>query len=263
VHKKGDFINYKPDGWSDGVNWADSQYNYAKSGKFVVVKCPEITFAEAETYDHRQPWKDDFDYEIVATRPAQGEYDIRIFENNPGASNQNSISGAKAIKIRDYLLKWGCSNMSLGTHDTSFTFSLWDAVRSENFWEVPFIGLKVSFALNSYSSSTGIASIAVTATDGQWGIMTEEQISQQIESKIGRQGGTLTDSSYPVFTFTIERSNVLTKFREDVKRKIEQVYTRHRFSISSADVDTIISNGGMMTLTRAQVLAKLKDKMSD
>ena len=43
-HRKGDFINYKPDGWSDRPNWLQSKY----PEKFVVVKCPEILLAEVK-----------------------------------------------------------------------------------------------------------------------------------------------------------------------------------------------------------------------
>jgi hypothetical protein len=270
VHKKGDFINFKPDGWSDGEHWGQSAYPYANGGKFILVKCPEITFAEAEAFDHRQPWKDDFDYQIIATRPAQGQYDIRIFEKNPGATNQNSISAAKAIKVRDYLIDWGCSNMSLGTHDANFTFSLWDAVRSVNFWEVPTISERVTFVLNSYSAVTGIGSITATVVQAAWGPF-ENKTQEQIEAMITRQvtdaiemrGGTVTAQAYPVFTFEIERSAVLTKFREDVKGKLEETFTRHRFHMSEAEVDTVIAVGGVVTITRTQFLSKLKDKMAE
>lgn len=180
VHKKTDFINFKPDGWSSHPNWAASSY----PRDFIVIKVPEIPIAEAESNDHLRPWKDDLDYEIVVTRPAVGEFDVRVFEKNPGAINQNSIAGVKATKIRDYLLAWGCSNFSLSATDASFTFSLWDAVRSANFWEVPLIGTKVTFALNGYVPATGIGTITVTAIDGQWGEQTEAQISKTITRRI-------------------------------------------------------------------------------
>jgi len=265
VHKKGDIINIKPAGWSDGEHWHQSAY-HPSQGKFVVVKVPELTVKEI--IHTREPWKDDFDYQIVATRPASGQYDIRIFEQNPGALNQNSISAAKAIKVRDYLLNWGCSNMSLSTHDASFTFSLWDAVRSANFWKVPNISERVTFVLDSYSSSTGIGSITATVVQAAWGsfenrtqVEIEQQISRQMEGVIQEQGGTITAVAYPAFTFTIERSAILSKFREDVKEKLEQVYTRHQYHVTDADVNTIIAAGGVVTITKAQFLTKLKDKM--
>jgi hypothetical protein len=265
VHKRGDIINIKPDGWSAGEHWHQSAY-HPSQGKFVVVKVPGLTVEEI--IHAREPWKDDFDYQIVATRPASGQYDIRIFEKNPGALNQNSISVAKATKVRDYLLDWGCSNMSLGTHDASFTFSLWNAVRSKNFWEVPNISERVTFVLNSYSATTGVGSITTTVVQTAWGSFEnktqaeiEKQIGGQMDMHIQMRGGTVTSVVYPAFTFTIERSAILSKFREDVKQRLEQVYTRHQYHVSDADVDAVIAAGGVVTLTKTQVLAKLKDKM--
>jgi hypothetical protein len=257
VHKKTDIINYKPDGWSSHPNWAASSY----PKDFIVIKVPEITFAEAEASDHRKPWKDDFDYQVVATRPARGEYDLRIFEKNPGASNQNAITGAKVTKVRNYLTAWGCSNFSLTATDANFMFSLWNAVRSASFWEVPLIGTKVSFALNSYSGTTGIGNITATAIAGQWGDQTEIQIGNLIVGKITERGGMMLSQIYPNFIFTIDRAILLARFRADVKFRTEQIYIRHQYSISQADHDTIIAAGGIVTITKAAFLSKVINKM--
>jgi len=259
VHKKTDFINWKPDGFSD-FEHGNGPGSYLAD--FVIVKVPGITFAEAEASDHRKPWRDDFDYEIIATRPAQGQYDIRIFEKNAGAIQQNSIAGVKATKVRDYLQAWGCSDFGMTPIDATFTFSLWDAVRSANFWDVPLIGTKVSFTLNSYSGATGIGNITVSAIEGQWGDQTEPQISDQITRKITEKGGTLISQVYPNFVFEIERSDILTRFKADVKRRMEQTYMRHQYCISSSDHDSIVAAGGIVTMTKAEFLGKLIDKMA-
>ena len=259
VHKKTDFINYKPDGFSD-FSHGNGPGSYLTD--FVIVKVPEISFAEAEASDHRKLWKDDFGYEITATRPAQGQYDIRIYEKNAGAIGQNHIAGDKATKVREYLLAWGCSNFALSATDGSFTFSLWDAVRSANFWGVPLIGTKVSFTLNSYSGATGTGNITVTAIEGQWGDQTEIQIAQTITHRITGKGGTVVSQVYPNFVFTIERSDILTRFRADVKRRIEQTYLRHQYGISQADHDAIVAAGGIVTWTKAEFLSKLINKMA-
>lgn len=259
VHKRTDFINWKPDGFSDFAH-GNGPGSYLTD--FIFIKVPDITLAEAEANDHRKPWKDDLDYEIIDSRPAKGEFDVRVFEKNAGAINQNAIAGVKATKIRDYLLAWGCSNFALSATDASFTFSLWNAVRSANFWEVPLIGTKVTFALNGYIPATGIGTIQVTAIAGQWGDQTEAQISQTITSKITERGGTVVAQIYPDFIFTIERSNILTKFRADVKRRVEQVYMRHQYGISQADHDAIVAAGGIVTMTKAEFLGKLINKMA-
>ena len=259
VHQKTDFINWKPDGFSD---FAHGNGPGSYLADFVIVKVPGITLAEAEASEHRKAWKDDFDYEITATRPAQGEYDIRIFEKNAGAINQNAITGVKATKIRDYMTAWGCSNFSLSATAATFTFSLWDAVRSANFWGVPLIGTKVSFALNSYSGATGIGKVTVTALAGQWGDQTEAQIGDQITRKITERGGAIISQVYPNFVFEIERSDILTRFKADVKRRLEQTYMRHQYCISSSDHDSIVAAGGIVTMTKAEFLGKLIDKMA-
>jgi hypothetical protein len=257
VHKKTDFINWKPDGFSD-FSHGNGPGSYLKD--FVIVRVPEITLQEAEASDHRKSWKDDFDYEILATRINQGEYDIRVFEKNAGAIGQNHIAGVKATKVRDYMAAWGCSAFNLTETDAQFTFSLWDAVRSANFWDVPLIGTKVTFTLNSFTPASGIGNITVTVTEGQWGTQTETQISQIITRKITEKGGTIESQVYPNFVFTIDKASILTRFRADVKRRMEQTYMRHQYGISQADHDAIVAAGGIVTMTKAEFLGKLIDK---
>jgi len=255
VHKKYDICNFKPNGFSLFPNGPGSYLN-----DFIIIRVPDLDISEA---NFREAWKDNFDYEIVATRPAQGEYDVRVFELNAGAINQNAISGVKATKIRDYLTAWGCSAFGMTETDATFTFSLWDAVRSENFWNVPLIGTKVTFTLNGYSGVTGIGNITVTPIEGQWGDQTEQQISQTITRKITEKGGTVISQIYPNFVFEIERSDILTRFRADVKQRMEQTYMRHQYCISSSDHDSIISSGGIVTWMKAEFLGKLIDKMAE
>ena len=253
VHKKTDFINWKPDGFSD---FAHGNGPGSYLADFVIVKVPGITLAEAEASDHRKSWKDDFDYQIVAARPAQGEYDVRVFEKNAGAINQNAIAGVKATKVRDYLTAWGCSAFSMSATDASFTFSLWDAVRSANFWGVPALGLAgIIFTLNSYNSQTGIAEIDVNYAETQ---IKPEMIIRKVEE----QGGTVLSAGSLNCVFTIERPDILTRFKVDVKQRMEQTYMRHQYGISQADHDAIVAAGGIVTMTKAEFLSKLIDKMA-
>jgi hypothetical protein len=250
VHKRTDIINYKPDGWSDSPNWAASSY----PRDFVVVKVPGITFKQAAAAGYHLPWRDVFDYEILTTRPDQGEFDLRIFEKNSGAIYQNAIAGIKATRIRNYLSAWGCSAFSLSATDASFTFSLWDAVRSSNFWGVQGSQLaQMSFGLKSYSGATGIGTITVTADAAT----KADVITRRIESR----GGTVTLADHPGYTFTVERSDILTRFKSDIRERLEQVYLRHRYCISIADHDAIVAAGGMVTISKAAFLGKIVDKL--
>jgi hypothetical protein len=276
VHKKTDFINHKPDGFSD-FSHGNGPGSYLAD--FVIIKVSEIPLAEAEASDHRKSWRDDLGYEITATRTAQGEYDIRVFEKNAGAIGQNHVAGIKATKIRNYMLAWGCSNFSLSETDGSFTFSLWDAVRSANCWGVDALKLStINFTLNSYTPATGIAQIQVEFTDDtlfgrlrlndsevgevEGNIILEEAFGIRVERKITEIGGTLVSYDFPIAVFTIERSDILTRFRADVKRRMEQTYMRHQYGISQADHAAIVAAGGVVTMTRAEFMGKLIDKMA-
>jgi hypothetical protein len=224
--------------------------------KFVVLKVPGLTAEEVSAYEGmRKVWRDNFDYTILATRPAQGEFDIKIFEVNKGASDQNLMTGAKLIRARDYLLQWGCSDFEELADGGSFTFSLWNAVRSVNFWGVTVTILaQLSFTLNSYSGATGIGNITVTVP---------ESMIQQAERKIAERGGTVTETVGTAITFTIDRSNVLTKFRADVKQRIEQTFMYQQHRINTATMDAAVAADGMLTLTKAELLAAIVDAAAE
>jgi hypothetical protein len=91
--------------------------------------------------------------------------------------------------------------------------------------------------------------------------MAEANIKAEILTQVLNRGGSSFGWTNRTLTLEIERSNILVRFREDVKEKAEQTYLRHRYNVASADVDAVIAAGGIMTITRIQLLNKLRDKM--
>lgn len=221
--------------------------------KFVIIKV-DLDQTDIDTFQgFRKIWKDNFDYEILATRPAQGEYDVRIFETAAGASGQNAMTGAKLIRVRDYLIGWGCSNFAAATGGGSFTFNLWDAVRSQNFWNVPLTAMiGLVFDLESYNSQTGIGRINIDYSLTQ---IKPEMVVQKIEER----GGNVLSAGALNAVFEIERSDILTRFREDVKQRIEQVFMYQQYRIDQDTMDAAVAAGGTLTLTKAELLASIVD----
>jgi hypothetical protein len=80
-----------------------------------------------------------------------------------------------------------------------------------------------------------------------------------VSRQVVDRGGLVTETTANTVRFTLERSVVLTAFRADVKLALEKVYKRHRYSISESAVDAIIAAGGIVTRTRAQLLAAIID----
>lgn len=240
VHKKGDFINWKPDGWS--ANWPNVG-NYAE--KFICIRCPEVTLAEAEAADHRKPWREDFDYEVVST--SQANVTLRVWNKNTSPTGRAAMTREK---VEGFLTRWGCTNISFANQSVTFTFNLWNAVRSSEFWDIDLIGTKANFTLINYNATTRVGRIQVEVTDE---MPKENSVVRAIESK----GGTIVSNNYPQIVFDIERNDIVTRFRSDIKQKAEQVYKRHQYSIPAADIDAIIAAGGVVTMTRAELLGKL------
>jgi len=243
VHKPGDCVGYRPDGWSAGPNWAASKH----PERFVVIKCPGITLAEAQAADYSKGWKDNFYYEVVSQNAAQGFYTVRVFETNVSVTGKNAMTRAK---VEAWLTRWGCSSISTTTNSVQFDFSLWAAVGSEGFWEIPLLGTKVSFTLNSYNSTTGVGNITATLIDSTIKIADAAR-------KIDEQGGVVGTITETTVQFTIERPVVFQKFRDDVKQRIETTYKRHQHSISSTDLDAVVAAGGIVSVSRSVFLSKI------
>jgi hypothetical protein len=243
VHKPGDCVGYRPDGWSAGPNWAASKH----PERFVVIKCPGITLTEAQAADYSKGWRDNFGYEVVSQNAAQGLYTVRVFETNVSATGKNAMTREK---VEAWLMRWGCSNISVSTNSVQFDFALWAAVRSEGFWNIPLLGTKVSFTLNSYNSTTGVGNITATLLDSTIKIADAAR-------KIEEQGGVVGTIAETTIQFTIERPVVLQKFRSDVKRALETTYKRHQHSISSTDLDTVVAAGGIVTVSKSVFLSKI------
>jgi len=291
VHKKGDFVNWKPDGWA--ANWPNVG-NYAEA--FVCVRCPEVTLAEAETADHRKPWREDFDYEVISA--SQANVTLRVWNKNASPSGRAAMTREK---VEGFLTRWGCTNVSFANQSVTFTFNLWNAVRSSEFWDIDLIATKVNFTLVSYNATSRVGRIQVDVVEENWNVspvsidrssvppgaflpvgepvvidgktyvsdeflnvwlmLTPEEIAEKISKQVVRaiesKGGTIVSNVFPQIVFEIERNDIVTRFRQDVKQKAEQVYKRHQYSISEAEVDAIIAVGGIVTMTRAELLGKV------
>jgi hypothetical protein len=224
--------------------------------KFIILRCPEVQHKSELGHPDgfRKKWFDFFDYEIVATRPNYGEFDIRIFEVNPGDFGQNHIKGNKAIRIRNFLQSWGCTNFVLSATDASFTFSLWDAVRSARFWNYDLVGTQFTFTLQSYSPETGIGQIFSDFSSAPaW--MNPDQVARRVISR----GGVILDLTDLSIVFTIEKLDIIKIFRSEVKSKTEQAYMFQQHRLNAVVMDQAVANGGIITLTKAELLASIVD----
>lgn len=215
---------------------------------FVIVKCPQVTPAQVTNYISH--WKDDFQYSVVSQNAAQGRYTVRVQNDSVSVSGANRLT---AEKVSAYLAKWGCSNASYTSPYYQFDFSLWAAVRSEAFWNRDVSA--VTFTLVSYNSTSGVGRVQA--------VVPAATLSESVTRTITERGGTIVSSTGTTYVFDIDRSNLFDKFKADVKQRLETIYCRRQYYFTEAQVDTVIAAGGSITLTQAQLLAAVKNKLED
>jgi len=247
--RKGDIVTVKPDGHSDNPNWAQSQE--ANTDKLLMVKCPELDEAVGRPY--KKPWQTDLGYQILASRPNAGEYDVRVYEKVPGAARQYRLT---RDKIENFLDLWNCSNVSFGTNRCDFMFRLWGAARSVGFWKREEIVAGTSFKLMSYDADTGLAEIRAMVFP-----------SVKPKAPIPRilyRGGEMVSAEHPFYVFRLNRSVVFEAFKRDIGKNIrrpkQSTYRKHRYCVSQNVLDWILAQGNGPTVTLQQLRNFVIDK---
>jgi hypothetical protein len=109
--------------------------------------------------------------------------------------------------------------------------------------------------LNSYSSATGVGNITVTVQ--------EAADPRMVRSKVTKRKGTITVEAHPSYTFTINRDDLIANFRQDVKRKAEETFMYQQHRIIASVMDQIEAAGGVATLTKAQLVAAIRDMAAE
>lgn len=261
-YKPGDPVIAFPIGHTTHPNFVDSRECFdpqrPEATYFAWIVCPDGPSPEVINENFAKlEWKEDFEFEVIASVPAQGKYTIQ-------ARNKNvSVSGKAALvrdKIESWLIGWGASNISFATNQVQFDFSLWNAVRSDKFWERDSVNLILTFTLLDYSSQTGIGRIRISPTTGAQ--PQADLILKTASEKILERGGTIILHDTTI-EFEIERSNIFNKFKEDTKLKLEKRYRRRRYRFLESLVNAVVNDGGIKVYTWAELQSAAQDGMSE
>jgi hypothetical protein len=216
--------------------------------KFVIIKCPQLALSGAQNYIDQ--YVQAFDYVTISANQAQDIYAVRV-----SASNVNSTGHLDITKdqVERYLSGWNCDLYSASTNKVVFILDVYQLLISERFWEANITNF--DFTKVSYTSATGAYDISASYPISN--------SIRKVESKVELAGGTVVSSSSGKIRFTINRSTAIQALKEDLKRLGQKVAYRRQYYFDPADVDTVIANGGIMTLNKTQLLNKIKNKVND
>ena len=190
-------------------------------------------------------------------------YNITVFGDNTNISGEAAITKAQ---VEGFLERWNATITGFATNSVTFDFALWQALQSEGFWDRAVDSF--TFNLDSYAEETGQAVVTISG-------LLADQIAQA-QQLITQKGGLVDSSTETAVTFNIHRSVVLAEFQKDVQEKTRGTWCRKQFYFSESLVDQIaliedtfdgegvrLTSKGQITLTQAEVLADLNDKLSE
>lgn len=217
----------------------------------VIVRCNDDTVTEAQLKEYIKSWNNNIDYEIVSNNPATGEYQVRVFEQNISVGGSNALTQEK---IESYLNRWGGAVDSASQNEVVFTIRLWNMVRSEGFWNQ---SLDPSwFSLVDYNPTTGVGTVDFDNSVPNY-------LPMGIVDMVVMRGGSIVTITPPIFRFTIERSDLLEKFKTDTWNKLDQKFCRRQYYFDPIEVDAIVIAGGYAELTKAEIIGFISNKLDE
>lgn len=246
--KKGDVISVQP----DGHQWGGLE----GPPRFVLVKCPGLDHQNVR--DRIHSWDYDLAFNVIASDPAQDGFRIRATNQTESPSGGARLTRAK---VEAFLNAWGATVVNAGQGFVTFDVRILDSATSQQFWEdyLPIDG--IVFTEDGYDQATGLHTITMDYSAHPF-YLSSPQRAQQIARGAVQQRATFLVQGAGIITFSVHRSNVREAFRADVSRTLG-TWRKHRYHFSEADVDTALAQGGVVTLTNAQLLNKVLDRTAE
>lgn len=249
IHQKGDPVVAQPDGHVWG----------AKEGlpKFVLVKCPELSLALAR--ERIAEWAYAVVFTVVGSQLPIDGHRIRMSNANVGVSG---AAGLTLEKVQSFLTEWGCVFVSAAPGTVTFDVLVTDMALSAGFWGGPPSVRGITITEVGYVQATGLHTFeAEYATSPVW-LEHPMAFEREVRNRIRSVGGTVLEEVNGVTTFTLTRNAVRDRFRQYVEQRLG-TFQRHRYHFTEAQVDTVVAQGGEITLTLAQLSAAVRDRLAE
>lgn len=249
LHQKGDIIQVMPDGHA----WGERE----GLPTFVLVRCPQATVEQVR--DRTSAWAYAVTFTVVGSNLAVDGHRIRMSNANAGASG---VAGLTLEKVQTFLSRWGAVFVSAQEGSVTFDVTIGAAAQSVGFWGAPLHEVVLQEVAADYVQATGLHRLTATYdTNLRW-LDSPLSFEREVRSRIRAVGGTVETELQGVTTFTVTRADVRERFRAQVEEALG-TYQRHRYHFTAAQVDTVVAQGGSVTLTAAQLVNAVQDRLTE
>ena len=243
---KGDLVEVLDDGKYAGTNVEPSSPSW--EGIHVIVNVPEITKEEARAYNNAL--KHLIAWEVVAS--TDEGWRLRVWDNNPG-----TLTNITREQVEDFITRFNGVVQSFSAGSVVFDIGVYGAATSNGFWLRDVSPITFSEVTHN-AAGYKIQAILPSA----WTDTPEKR--QQVQLRLTSQNCTIFSFDIPSSTvvFDIPRDEAIKEFKEQIRDHLEnRIIRRSHFYITPTEIDTIIANGGEVTITKATLLANIKNKL--
>src|SRR6056297_356629 len=130
-HYKGDIVEVRASGTPFGGKEPDA---------FVLVEVPNVPMADFEGYN--LSWEREIAFDVVASDPAQDGFRLRLY-----SATENTGAGAiTKDEIDSFIEAWGGTIVDYAANEVRFDITIYGALTSAAFWEIPTIAENVIFS---------------------------------------------------------------------------------------------------------------------
>lgn len=240
-------------GWPIAVR-AQSQYG----GKQVLPNFGQLVITDATVKQvedaYMIPWNRVIDWEFVSHDWSADAHSLRVFAKE-GVSA--SMKGALTRdEVESFLSQWGAEVLEIAPNSVTFAVTVTDAIKSEGFWgRVVPEGILTETA---YDQVTGVHTIRLDYSTLPIGI-------NELAAIITENGCEITTHkpAQKWGLFTCGRNTVFAQFKQSVKQALDGQFSLRRWRLPAAAIQAIVDAGGSLTVTKAQVMNAIKNRLDD
>ena len=242
-HKKGDIVE---------VRACNTPFGGLEVDAFVLVEIPTMPIVGWDQFNGN--WKRSLDYKVVGQDLLQDGFRLQVFADKVSVSRLGKITKEDVEK---FLALWKARIVSFGDNSVTFDFRIYNAITAYPFWELEPARIDaISFSEISYDQISGVHRIQADCS-----VLLNNPT--YIERYVAGKGATIISHENKVLVFEIMRATVLAAFKRDIQQKTEKIIARRRYYIDASAVDSIVSQGGKMLVTKTQAISYIKDKLND
>ena len=199
-----------------------------------------------------QNWQNNIDWSVVNYVSALDEYRLNLFTTNPGLTNKGAVT---RNQVENFLNNWNANVVSFTSNSVIFDVIVYNAIISNGFWEYIDAG-NVIFNEVDYDELTHIHRVTADYSALDINPILLKQLAE-------RRGANIISNVSQVVTMDIARNDVVNVFKRDVKNNTEKLVYKRQFRIPKSTIDNIISQGGVVESTLAQLQGYLINRLDE